>query len=63
MPPQDAWLEDIGQWVRWGPEPILVQKGPPLALFREALMEVEDGSTSAQEVGAVVEEKNSAMAE
>ena len=53
----------MGQWVRWGPELILVQKGPPLALFREALMEVEDGSTSAQEVGAVVEEEISAMAE
>ena len=53
----------MGQWVRWRPEPILVQKGPPLALFGEALMEVEDGSASAQEVGAVLEEENSAMAE
>ena len=42
----------MGQWVRWVPEPILVQEGPPLEPIWEAPMEVEDGAMLAQEDSA-----------
>ena len=56
-------MGDVGQWVRWGPEPILVQEGPPLEPIRKGPMVVEDGATPVQEDGAIVEEDNSTMAE
>ena len=28
VPPPNVGIEDMGWWVRWGPEPMLVQKGP-----------------------------------
>ena len=43
-------------WLRWGPEPILVQEGPPWALLTEAPMEVEGiSATLVQEDSASVE--------
>ena len=51
----------MGQLVRWGPEPILVQEGPPLVPLGKVLMEVEDGTALVQEDGAAAEKKNSAM--
>ena len=42
--PPTVQIEDVGQWVRWGPEPILAQEGPPLVPFIELPMETkEDG--------------------
>ena len=38
-------MENVGQQVRWAPEPILVQEGPPLALLIEEPMEVEEIGT------------------
>ena len=50
-------MEDVGQRVRWGPEPILAQEGLPLVPLMEALIEVkENGATLAQEDGTVVED-------
>ena len=53
----------MGQWVRWGPEPILTQEGPPLAPLGEMQMEVEDGTAPGPEDGAVVEGEKSAAGE
>ena len=44
VPPPDAQIEDASQWVRWGLEPILVHKGPPIPPLGEEQMEVEDGT-------------------
>ena len=50
-------MEDVGQQVRWGPEPILAQEGPPLVPLTEVLMEVEEWChTGAQEDGTMVED-------
>ena len=52
----DIWMKDVGERVRWGPEPILVQKSLPLVPLSEALMEVEASSTMPmQEDGAIAE--------
>ena len=48
-------MEDVGQQVRWGPEPILAQEGPPLVPLTEALEE-DSGTTLAQEDGTMVED-------
>ena len=56
VPPQDAWLENVGQWLRWGPKLILVQECPPLVPLGEALMEVKDGAGLVQEDCAMAEE-------
>ena len=63
VPALDVWIEDVGQWVRWGPDPILEQEGPPLDPIREELMEVKDGATLVQKDGAMMEEENSIAAE
>ena len=47
----------IVQWVRWGPEPILAQKGLPLAPLTEVPTETEEnGTVLVQEDGAMVED-------
>ena len=33
--PPDIWIGDVGRWVWWGPEPVLVQEGPPLQALGE----------------------------
>ena len=43
--PPDVQMKDIGQLVRWVPEPILAQEGLPLVTFMEVLMEVEKNGT------------------
>ena len=49
-------MEDVGQWVRWGPKALLAQEGLPLAPLTEAPMEIkENGTTPAQEDGAMAE--------
>ena len=35
--PLDVQIEEVGQRVMWGPEPVLAQEGPPLAPLTEAL--------------------------
>ena len=59
IPPTDVWMEDVGKWVRWGPESILAQAGPPLEPMGEVLMEVEEAAMPAQEDGAM---QNSTLA-
>ena len=49
---EDIWMEDMGLWVRWGLEPILVEKAPPLKPIGKVPMEVEDSIMLAQEYGA-----------
>ena len=62
VPHQDVQTEDVGQWVRWKPVPILAQEGPPLAPLTEVPMEIEEsGAAPAQEDGAAVDDD--AMAE
>ena len=48
-------MEDVGQRVMWGPEPILAWEGPQLAPLKEALEEAS-GATPVQEDGATVED-------
>ena len=55
-------MKDIGQRVRWGPEPILVKEGPPLVPLGEAPLEVEDGTAPGLEDSATIEEESSAAA-
>ena len=33
--PPDIQMEELGQWVKWGPEPVVVQDSPPLAPLME----------------------------
>ena len=50
-------MKEVGQQVGWGPEPILVQEGMPLANFMEVPIEVEENSTTlVQEDGAMAED-------
>ena len=50
-------MEDVGQWVRWVPKPILAQEGPPLASLMKVPMEVkENGAMLAQKDVAAVED-------
>ena len=49
-------MEDMGQWVRWGPGQILTQEGPPLAPLTEVLMEAENVATQVQKDGATAED-------
>ena len=46
--PQDAWIEDMGQWVWWGPDPVLAQEGPPFPALGEEVIEVEGGTEQVQ---------------
>ena len=57
--PPDIEMKDIGQKVRWGPEPILVQEGPPLAPLLK-VPEEESGIVLAQEDGATMEDDSTA---
>ena len=50
----------MGQRVRWGPEPILAQKGPPLPPLMEVLMVEKNGAMLVQENGAAAEDDSMA---
>ena len=63
VPLRDTWLEDMDQWVRWTPEPILVQESSPLEPIREVPMEVEVGTMLVQQDSARAEEENSTAEE
>ena len=50
-------MKDVGQWVKWKPEPILFQEGPPLVPLTELSMKVEEnGARLVQEDGATEED-------
>ena len=51
--PLDIQMEEVGQQVTWGPEPVLAQEGPPLVPLMEVLNE-ESGTALVQEDGAMV---------
>ena len=53
--PPDIWLEDVGQRVRWGPEPILSQEGLHLSPLTEVPIVEENGAVLAQEDGSAAE--------
>ena len=35
VPPPEIQMEEVGQWVIWGLEPVLAQQGPPLVPLME----------------------------
>ena len=45
--PTDIQMEDVGQRVRWSPDPVLLDEGLPLPPLGEVLMVVEDGAALA----------------
>ena len=36
VPPEDVQMEEVGEWVTWGPAIELAPEGPPLAPLGEA---------------------------
>ena len=48
-------MEDMGQQVRWEPEPILAQESTPLVPLA-AVLEEESGATPVQEDGAAAKD-------
>ena len=49
--PEDIQMEEVGEWVEWGPAIEPAPEGPPLAPLMEAPNE-ESGATLAQKDGA-----------
>ena len=54
VPPKDIQMEEVGEWVTWGPAIEPAPEGPPLAPLGEAPYE-EIGATPAQEGGAMAD--------
>ena len=55
VPPEDVQMEEVGEWVTWGPVIEPAPEGPPLAPLGEAPSE-ETGTTVKQEGGAMVDD-------
>ena len=50
-------MEEVGQQVTWGAEPVLVQEGPPLAALKRGAIRREWCCMLAQEDGATADDE------
>ena len=56
IPPKDVQIEEVGEWVTWGPVLEPASEGPPLAPLSEAPIE-ESGAVLAQEDDATADDE------